>query len=112
MLMVMIALLVLLALPVFVEAAPAPEASSFYATKFSRQPSIASLTELGRALFFDPQLSVSGRQSCSSCHDPVFAYGPPNASAVQRGGRGGDDPGLRATPSLRYTQTVPPFTER
>lgn len=30
---------------------------------------------LGRALFFDPRLSRSSMQSCSSCHNPSFAWG-------------------------------------
>jgi cytochrome c peroxidase len=58
---------------------------------------------LGRALFFDPALSASGKQSCASCHDPAYAYGPPNARAVQLGGPSLHAAGLRAVPSLRYT---------
>ncbi|MDE3196253.1 MAG: c-type cytochrome [Acidobacteriota bacterium] len=60
------------------------------------------LTALGRQLFFDPALSASGRESCATCHDPKFAYGPPP---------GLKQPGRRAIPSLRYIQTVPQFTE-
>jgi len=30
---------------------------------------------LGRALYFDPRLSRSNMQSCSSCHSPSFAWG-------------------------------------
>jgi cytochrome c peroxidase len=33
----------------------------------STQP---TLTELGQKLFFDPRLSVDGKISCSTCHDP------------------------------------------
>ncbi len=29
---------------------------------------------LGKKLFFDPILSADNRQSCSSCHDPKFAF--------------------------------------
>jgi cytochrome c peroxidase len=58
---------------------------------------------LGRALFHDSTLSSSGRLSCASCHSPSHAYGPPNALAVQLGGRTLSAPGLRAVPSLRYT---------
>lgn len=75
------------------------------------RPDVAALTELGRDLFFDPALSASGRTSCASCHDPRRAYGPPNDLAVQLAGRDGRTPGLRAAPSLRYLQTVPPFGE-
>jgi cytochrome c peroxidase len=36
---------------------------------------------LGRRLFFDPQLSVTARDSCASCHDPArsFSDGKPRA---------------------------------
>src|SRR5690349_15051618 len=53
-----------------------PTAASFYASNFERRPSVAELTELGRALFSDPSLSASGKLTCSSCHDPAHAYGP------------------------------------
>lgn len=84
---------------------------TFYGTTFERVPSPAALTAIGRAMFFDRSLSASGRMSCASCHDPRFAYGPPNASPVQRGGGSMTLSGVRAVPSLRYLQTVPPFTE-
>ncbi|MGO4566425.1 cytochrome-c peroxidase [Rhizobium sp. 2YAF20] len=70
-----------------------------------------ALSDLGRALFFDPSLSGSGKVSCSSCHDPGHAFGPPNALAVQLGGGDLHQPGVRAVPSLKYLQAVPPFTE-
>ena len=90
-----------------------PEAAKvpFYATRFPRTPSAHEMTELGRSMFFDPGLSASGKQACASCHDPKFAYGPPNARAVQLGGSSGTLPGTRAVPSLRYVQNVPAFTE-
>jgi cytochrome c peroxidase len=69
------------------------------------------LTELGRALFFDPALSASGRLSCASCHDPAFAYGPSDARPVGLGGKDMSEVGLRAIPSLRYPQDVPQFAE-
>ena len=69
------------------------------------------MTELGRSLFFDPSLSASGKMACATCHDPRFAYGPPNARAVQLGGPDGKRAGTRAVPGLRYLQTVPAFTE-
>jgi len=72
---------------------------------------VAALTKLGRALFFEPSLSASGRTACSSCHDPRHAYGPPNDLSVQLAGRDGRTPGLRAAPSLRYLNTLPAFTE-
>lgn len=67
--------------------------------------------ELGRTLFFDPALSASRQLSCSSCHDPKFAYGPPNDRSTQLGGGDLKSAGLRAAPSLRYLQLVPRFSE-
>lgn len=37
-------------------------------------PMSAACVELGRALFFDPQLSRNGTQSCASCHHPELAF--------------------------------------
>src|ERR1700722_16407960 len=70
-----------------------------------------ALESLGRQMFFDPSLSASGKLSCASCHDPAFAYGPPNGLAVQLGGINGRQSGIRAVPSLRYLQATPQFTE-
>ena len=82
----------------------------FYANTFEKVPSAAALTALGRDLFFEPALSASGKISCATCHDPHHDFGPPNDLAVQRGGDGSSF-GVRAVPSLKYTQNVPPFTE-
>jgi cytochrome c peroxidase len=89
----------------------ATTAAAFYSSTFEKQPSAATLTTLGRALFFDATLSASGRMACSGCHDPARAWGPPNARAVQLGGAELKTPGLRAVPSLRYEQDAPPFSE-
>lgn len=70
-----------------------------------------TLTALGRKMFFDPALSASGKQSCSSCHDPRHAFGPASAAPVEMGGPNLDRPGVRAVPSLRYLQAAPAFTE-
>jgi len=37
---------------------------------------------LGRRLFFEPRLSVTGRHSCASCHEPAKAYSDGRALAV------------------------------
>ena len=66
------------------------------------------MTELGRQLFFDRSLSASGQMACATCHDPHFAYGPANDRPTQLGGPAMTSPGLRAVPSLRYLQAVPP----
>jgi len=83
----------------------------FYAESFEKVPSAAALSAIGRALFFDASLSASGKIACASCHDPAHAFAPANASPVQRGGATNRRAGLRAVPSLTYTQNIPPFTE-
>jgi len=91
--------------------ASAPRATPFYETPFERKPDVKTLTALGRALFFDPALSASGRMACASCHDPAHAWGPANHRSVQLGGPKQDLPGLRAVPSLKYHQAIPQFQE-
>ncbi|MDY7510371.1 cytochrome-c peroxidase [Ralstonia wenshanensis] len=91
-------------------AAPAYE-RAFYTIMATRRPSVPAMTALGKALFFDPALSASGKQSCASCHSPTHAYGPPNDLSVQLGGADMRKTGVRAAPSLRYIQNVPAFTE-
>jgi cytochrome c peroxidase len=71
---------------------------------------LSAVARLGRALFFDPGLSASGRMSCASCHSPAQAYGPPGRAAVMLGGPQLRTPGFRAVPSLRYLYRQPPFT--
>jgi cytochrome c peroxidase len=72
-------------------------------TPYAQRVDVPQLTALGRAIFFDAELSPSGAVSCASCHDPKHAYGPPDADAVKLG--------FRAAPSLRYLNSLPPFTE-
>jgi cytochrome c peroxidase len=67
--------------------------------------------QVGQKLFFDTSLSGSGKQSCASCHDPAYAYGPPNNLAVQLGGPSLTDSGNRAAPSLRYKEYTPPYAD-
>ncbi|WP_296224211.1 cytochrome-c peroxidase [Ralstonia sp. UBA689] len=91
-------------------AAPAFE-KAFYTMMATRRPSVPAMTALGKALFFDPALSASGKLACASCHSPTHAYGPSNNLSVQLGGPEMNKTGVRAAPSLRYLQNVPPFTE-
>jgi cytochrome c peroxidase len=83
----------------------------FYSRSFDPMPSAAALAMLGGQLFADPALSASGKIACTTCHDPKHDFGPPNAQAVQHGGADGRSFGVRAAPSLKYTQNTPPFTE-
>lgn len=94
-------------------AAPARPAyaDAFYTMMATRRPKVPAMAALGKALFFDPALSASGRLACASCHSPEHAYGPANDLSVQLGGRDMLRTGARAAPSLRYVQNVPPFSE-
>lgn len=91
--------------------APAWAGAAYAPRPDGRKVGVAELEALGRRLFIDPSLSASGKTSCASCHDPAAAYGPSNALSLQLAGRDGATPGLRAAPSLRYLQTLPPFSE-
>ncbi|MBZ9707778.1 cytochrome-c peroxidase [Mesorhizobium sp. ESP7-2] len=102
------------AISTFGFAAPANTADGVHPGPLSRAQAFAraeALTALGRKMFFDPALSASGKQACSSCHDPRHAFGPASASPVEMGGPNLDQPGVRAVPSLRYLQAAPAFTE-
>lgn len=77
--------------------APIPEGSS-----------LTAAAALGKKIFFDRSLSASGKVACSTCHDPRYAYGPPNGSAVEYGGPQARSAGYRAVPSLRYTLNYVP----
>jgi len=85
--------------------------ASYYGRVLAQRPSVTAMTAVGRALFSDPTLSASGNMACSTCHDPSKFFGPSNDLPVQLGGADGQGSGVRAVPSLRYLQSVPPFTE-
>jgi cytochrome c peroxidase len=74
-------------------------------------PSLSASARVGRELFFDTSLSVSGKMACATCHDPRNAYGPPNDLAVQYGGPLLKDGGTRAVPSLRYQEYTPSYAD-
>lgn len=77
----------------------------------AKPPTLSPAAELGKNIFFDRTLSGSGKMACSTCHDPRYAYGPPNGLAVQLGGPERKTPGYRAVPSLRYVlDRVPLWT--
>lgn len=83
----------------------------YFPLLYGDRPTAQQLSDLGRQMFSDRGLSVSGRQSCASCHDPQHAYGPPNALAVQPGGPQMNRFGFRNTPSLTYVHAPIPFTQ-
>jgi cytochrome c peroxidase len=92
-------------------AAAADSPVPFYANTFSKMPTAAAMAQVGKLLFSDKSLSASATLACADCHDPGHAFGPANDLAVQRGGDDGRRPGVRAVPSLMYSQAIPPFTE-
>ncbi len=72
-------------------------------------PTEDQLARIGRLMFFDGNLSASGKLACATCHDPHYAYGPPPGKGIAYGGKDRDRPGTRAVPSLRYLEGMPPF---
>jgi cytochrome c peroxidase len=66
--------------------------------------------QVGQKVFFDKNLSGNKNMACATCHDPAYAYGPPNSLSVQLG----SDPsqsGTRAVPSLRYKSMTPTYDD-
>jgi cytochrome c peroxidase len=85
-------------------ASAAPPAAGAAATTLS------ATAQLGRQIFFDPNLSASRQLSCASCHSPAFAYSSPSGGFAPMGGALLDQPPLRTVPSLRYLDYTPRFT--
>jgi len=67
------------------------------------------MAQLGRSVFFDRNLSSSGRLSCASCHDPQHAYAAPGDLPAMLGGPLLASQGVRAVPSLTYLERQPSF---
>ena len=69
-----------------------PSASAFFSSRLPRwfpvpkvpvdNPLTEAKVELGRFLFYDPQLSGSGTYSCASCHLQALAFTDGLARAV------------------------------
>lgn len=75
-------------------------------------PPDAALVELGRALFFDTNLSLRRTQSCATCHDPARAFIDSRDNGVGGAVSLGDDGralGDRNAPSLTYAALTPPL---
>jgi cytochrome c peroxidase len=74
----------------------------------------ATAAAAGKAIFFDTSLSVSGKQSCSTCHVPSLAFTADSATdhglPVPLGGSNMDQTGFRNAPSLMYASFTPPFS--
>jgi cytochrome c peroxidase len=90
---------------------PGSSAPKTFTTPAVRVVNLSLSAQVGQKLFFDKNLSASGKLSCASCHDPDRAYGPPNDLAVQLGGPDLLDSGARAVPSLRYNESTPAYAD-
>ena len=92
-------------------AQPVPLVAPVIAPSVPAADTLSPSARIGKLMFFDKNLSASGKMACATCHDPGHAYGPPNALAVQLGGPGMSTMGTRAVPSLRYQEYTPPFSD-
>jgi cytochrome c peroxidase len=73
------------------------------------------LEDLGRALFFDVNLSQNRTQSCGTCHDPARAFTDWRDSGVGAAASLGDDGhslGDRQAPTVSYAALAPAFHQR
>jgi cytochrome c peroxidase len=77
---------------------------------------LSASAQLGQKIFNDAALSVSGTQSCASCHvaasgfaEDAAASGVDHGSPVPLGGAGMNLTGFRNTPSLMYVSLTPAF---
>lgn len=71
-----------------------------------------SAAEVGKALYFDNNLSMNRTQSCATCHSPEtgFVDGRPNASLKAFSlGDNGTSFGDRSAPTTSYAALIPEF---
>lgn len=76
------------------------------------ETSLLDKNNLGRALFFDTNLSLTRSQSCATCHDPAYAFTDGRENSIAGAVSLGDDKvsvGDRNTPSISYANLVPEF---
>ena len=66
----------------------------------------ADRAELGRLLFFDPILSLTGDNSCSGCHGPNVAFNDSKPIAIGIDNNGVVGPGRAGPHNLRRAPTV------
>lgn len=70
---------------------------------------LSAQAALGKQIFFDTSLSVSGLQSCGTCHEPSRAHAANDNLAVPMGGPAMATQGFSNAPSLNYLQFNPSF---
>lgn len=73
------------------------------------QASLQQKAQLGRAIFFDAQLSEPAGQSCASCHQPTAGFADPDAELPVSRGVNPAHFGNRNTPSIAYAAFTPVF---
>jgi len=71
---------------------------------------LSPLAQLGKQIFFDQNLSASGKLSCASCHSPQNNFAPADTAPAEYGGPSLAEQGARAVPSLMYLQNQPAFS--
>lgn len=75
----------------------------------SRTTALSAKAALGKAMFFDRELSVSRQQACATCHSPSSNYLSGRPQAVPPGGVDGSVSGFRSAPSAAYASLIPAF---
>ena len=72
-------------------------------------PEQLALQNLGRQIFFDVNLSNPVGQSCASCHLPEAGFADLNSSIATSEGAIAGLFGNRNSPTVSYSQFIPPF---
>jgi cytochrome c peroxidase len=94
-------------------AAAACAAVTMIAVTLPAQQAMTPKEELGKAIFFDTNLSFNANQSCASCHAPEAGWTGPHSSVNAHGavyeGSISDRFGNRKPPSAAYATQSPIF---
>jgi len=81
-------------------------------SKAQLQANLKVKEELGKALYFDKNLSQNRTQACATCHDPENGFVDPRDNGVGAAASLGDDGkslGDRTAPSAAYAKFSPQF---
>lgn len=87
-------------------------AGAFTASSGGAAAGLGDKAALGRALFFDTDLSKNRSQACATCHNPDAGFADPRETAAGRAVSLGDDGvslGDRNTPTAAYARFSPRF---
>ena len=78
----------------------------------AKSPTAAAMTAVGRALFFDPSLSASGKMACATLpRSRARICGRRTTGRCSAAAAMGAQRACAPCPSLMYTQNMPAFTE-